>query len=105
LLVVCGRHKLNLVCQGIFLSFHFATWITSLEYTTVASSVVLVSTTPLWVALLSPVFLHERPGRWVVIGMVVALVGGILVGLSEACSIEAGGIVCSQSAVASGSRY
>ena len=44
---------------GLFLSVHFATWITSLEYTTVVSSVVLVSTGPLWVALLSPIFLKE----------------------------------------------
>ena len=39
--------------SGIFLAIHFATWISSLEYTSVASSVVLVSTGPLWVALLS----------------------------------------------------
>jgi drug/metabolite transporter (DMT)-like permease len=87
-----------IVLSGIFLSFHFATWITSLEYTTVASSVVLVSTTPLWVALLSPIFLHERPTIWVVIGMVVALIGGLLVGLSEACSLAGGGLVCPSAA-------
>src|SRR5690242_15237952 len=40
--------------SGIFLAIHFATWISSLEYTSVASSVVFVATGPLWVALLSP---------------------------------------------------
>jgi len=44
--------------SGTFLAVHFASWITSLEYTSVASSVVLVSTTPLWVALLSPLVLR-----------------------------------------------
>jgi drug/metabolite transporter (DMT)-like permease len=91
------RNQVGLiVLSGIFLSFHFATWISSLEFTTVASSVVLVSTTPLWVALLSPVFLRERPSRWVAVGMVVALVGGVLVGLSEACEIQAGAFSCPQ---------
>ena len=48
--------KYNLaVLSGLFLAVHFATWISSLEYTSVASSVVFVSTSPLWVALLAPV--------------------------------------------------
>lgn len=80
--------------SGVFLAFHFATWISSLEYTTVASSVVLVSTTPLWVALFSPIVLHEKPGRLVVIGMLIALAGGTLVGLSDACHLGAQGFAC-----------
>jgi drug/metabolite transporter (DMT)-like permease len=79
---------------GIFLALHFATWITSLEYTSVASSVVLVSTSPLWVALLSPLVLRERPSRLVIFGMVVALIGGTLVGFSEACSVTSRGLIC-----------
>lgn len=71
--------------SGLFLSIHFATWITSLEYTTIASSVVLVSTGPLWVALLAPVFLREPLTRPVLIGMALALVGGILIGASDSC--------------------
>jgi drug/metabolite transporter (DMT)-like permease len=83
-----------IVLSGVFLAFHFASWITSLEYTTVASSVVLVSTTPLWVALLSPLVLRERPTRMVVVGMVIALLGGTLVGISEACSLSTSGLTC-----------
>jgi drug/metabolite transporter (DMT)-like permease len=45
------RWRLVLISGG-FLAVHFATWISSLAYTSVASSVVLVATTPLWVALL-----------------------------------------------------
>ncbi len=88
------RQILLVLLSGIFLAFHFATWISSLEYTTVASSVVLVSTTPLWVAILSPVVLHERPTKMVAVGMVIALLGGALVGLSESCSLEVNGLVC-----------
>jgi len=75
---------------GIFLAVHFATWISSLEYTSVASSVVFVSTGPLWVALLSPVLLHERLTRAIMIGLTVAVLGGIIVGVSDACTWEAG---------------
>lgn len=80
--------------SGAFLALHFATWISSLAHTTVASSVVLVSTTPLWVALFSPIFLRERPTRGIVVGMFVALMGGSLVGISEACQFQAGRLVC-----------
>lgn len=79
--------------SGFFLALHFATWISSLEYTSVASSVVLVTTTPLWVALLSPLLLREINGKTVVIGMVLALAGGIVVSLSDSCTWQAG-LVC-----------
>jgi len=80
--------------SGVVLAVHFATWISSLEFTTVASSAVLVSTTPLWVALLSPIFLKERVRRIVVIGMLVALTGGMLVGFSDTCTLAAGKLTC-----------
>ena len=80
--------------SGLFLALHFATWITSLEYTTVASSVVLVSTTPLWVALLSPFTIKEPISKWVGMGMLLALLGGALVGFSDACVWEAGKLMC-----------
>ncbi len=79
--------------SGFFLALHFATWISSLEYTTVASSVVLVTTTPLWVALLSPLVLKEPITRPVVIGMLLALVGGSIVGISDTCTIQ-NGLTC-----------
>jgi drug/metabolite transporter (DMT)-like permease len=79
---------------GLFLALHFATWISSLEYTSVASSAVLVSTTPLWVALLSPFFLKEPVSRPVIWGMILALFGGALIGLSGTCKWTSGGIVC-----------
>jgi len=73
------------IVSGIFLAIHFATWITSLEYTSVASSVVFVATGPLWVAILSPMLLNERLSRIAVIGLILALVGGTVIGLSDAC--------------------
>ena len=83
------------IFAGLFLGVHFATWISSLEYTTVASSVVFVSTGPLWVALLSPFFLNERISRAAVAGLCVAILGGIIIGLSDACSWH-NGLHCPQ---------
>jgi drug/metabolite transporter (DMT)-like permease len=81
------------VLSGIFLAAHFATWISSLEYTTVASSVVFVSTGPLWVALFSPMLLDERLTRAAVFGLIVAILGGSIIGLSDACAWQ-GGLHC-----------
>jgi drug/metabolite transporter (DMT)-like permease len=88
------REHLLIGLSGLFLALHFASWISSLEYTSVASSVVLVTTTPLWVALLSPLVLGERLTRRAVAGLLLALAGGILIGLSDACRMEAGALVC-----------
>lgn len=85
------RNQVTLgVVSGLFLAVHFATWISSLEYTTVASSVVFVSTGPLWVALLSPMLLNEKLTRAAIVGLALALLGGTIVGLSDACVIQNG---------------
>jgi len=89
------RRELGLaLLSGFFLSLHFATWITSLEFTTVASSVVLVSTSPLWVALLAPLTIKEPLSRLTLIGMGLALVGGSVVGISDTCAWSGGGLNC-----------
>jgi len=78
-----AREILPVVLSGVFLALHFATWITSLEHTTVTSSVVLVTTTPLWVGLLAPLVLRERLTRRLALGILLALAGGVVVGLSD----------------------
>lgn len=83
------------ILSGVFLALHFATWISSLEYTTVASSVVFVSTGPMWVALLSPVLLKENLARTALVGLGLALLGGTIIGLSDACAWTANGLACS----------
>lgn len=69
--------------SGFLLAIHFASWITSLEFTTVLISVVFVATGPLWVALLEMIFLRTRLGRWVIIGLLGAFVGGMMIGLAS----------------------
>jgi drug/metabolite transporter (DMT)-like permease len=69
--------------SGAFLAGHFWSWIASLDYTTVASSVVLVNTQPIFVALLSIAFLGERPSRRQWAGIGVAVVGAAVIGWGD----------------------
>jgi len=80
-----GKDLFLILLSGLFLALHFAFWITSLEFTSVASSVVLVTTIPLWVALFSPIFLKEKLSRLALFGMCIAFLGGIIIGLSDTC--------------------
>ena len=72
------------VCAGLLLGLHFATWISSLSYTTVAASTSLGTTTPIWVALSSWVFLGLAPPFSAMLGMLVAVLGGALIGFGGA---------------------
>ena len=85
---------IKIIGAGFILAVHFATWISSFEYTSVASSVVMVTTTPIWVALFSPIFLKENPGKMTIIGLAVAIIGGVVVSLSNECSFTVGGVTC-----------
>ncbi len=85
------RHRLRVAVTdamwsavaGVLLALHFVTWFRSLETTTVASSVVLVSASPLFVALLAPLILGERITRRTVAGIVVAIAGAAVVALAR----------------------
>ncbi|MCA1993932.1 MAG: DMT family transporter, partial [Coleofasciculus sp. S288] len=75
---------------GICLSLHFATWITSLSFTSIAASTTLVTTNPVWVALLSWLWFKEKLTKLTVIGIGVALLGGVLISLGDAGTVTAG---------------
>lgn len=66
---------------GICLSLHFATWITSLAFTSIAAASTLVSSTPIWVALLAWLWLREKLSPITLVGVGVALAGGIIIAL------------------------
>lgn len=69
---------------GLCLALHFATWITSLNYTSVATSVVLVNTNPLWVGLLTPLISRDRLHRLTIYGIGLSIMGGVLIGFGDA---------------------
>ena len=70
-----------IVISGAFLAIHFITWITSLELTSVLISVVLVSTAPLWIAILEQFFLNIHLSRTVLFSLLMAITGGIIISL------------------------
>jgi drug/metabolite transporter (DMT)-like permease len=71
------------VGAGVLLALHFWSWIASIQFTTVASSVVLVSTQPLFVALLSVLYLREHPRRGEWVGMGIAVAGAAWIGWGD----------------------
>ena len=71
------------VLSGIFLAIHFATWIASLKYTSVARSVILVSTNPLFVSVLGWMFLKEKLKPLVSVGILLSIVGTIIMSLGK----------------------
>ncbi len=72
-----------LAFSGLLLSLHFVLWITSLKYTSVASSVVLVTTHPIFVGIGSWFFLKERPGLNLLIGIGFSVGGSALIGFGD----------------------
>lgn len=76
--------------SGVVLALHFATWITSLSYTSIAASTTIVTTNPVWVALFSWLWFQEKPSRKSLIGIAIALIGGAIVGLGDISSSNAG---------------
>lgn len=68
---------------GLFLALHFASWIVSLKYTSVASSVALVTTNPIWVGLAAWLILGEPPSRRTIGGIVLAVAGSALILVSD----------------------
>src|SRR2546430_2779132 len=70
---------------GAILATHFALWISSLkvEGESIASSVVLVTSHPLMVGLLSHYVLRERLNRWMAVGIVLGFAGVVSIALAD----------------------
>ncbi|UCG22125.1 MAG: DMT family transporter [Deltaproteobacteria bacterium] len=71
------------ILSGLFLALHFTAWISSLTYTSVANSVVLVNTNPLWVGILTPVISKDRLTLMTKIGIFTSVIGGVIIGAGD----------------------
>lgn len=80
---ISRRQWMTLAGVGLLLGGHMAAWISSLEYTSVASSVVLVTSHPLLVSWLSSRYLGEETTRRAYLGIIVALTGISIMALSD----------------------
>lgn len=99
--IVLLKHRANLATlnrrdmllafgAGVFLALHFISWVTSLEYTSILISVVFVTSGPLWVAILEVIFFRAKLPKLVIIGLAVAIFGGIFIGFAGALSDTSG---------------
>ncbi|MEN2769220.1 DMT family transporter [Ornithinibacillus xuwenensis] len=73
------RDWLLSIFAGVFLAFHFILWFESLNYTSVASSVVLVTLQPIFAFLGTYLFFKERFTPGAIISMVIALFGSVII--------------------------
>lgn len=87
------RETIALFLSGFFLYIHFYAWITSLFYTTVATSVIIVDSSPIFVAILSYVTLKERLTSRSLTGIVLSIGGAVLIGLNSPVKENVTGIV------------
>jgi drug/metabolite transporter (DMT)-like permease len=73
--MITQKEYIIMILIGIILALHFTFWVTSLRYTSVASSVILVTAHPVLVAPLSYVFLQEKISKINIIGIIISLCG------------------------------
>ncbi len=79
-----NRRDFSLACgAGLLLALHFATWITSLSYTSIASSTVLVNMHPLFAIAGGYLFFQEKSSARGMIGAAMALAGSIVIGFGD----------------------
>jgi drug/metabolite transporter (DMT)-like permease len=78
------------IAAGVGLAAHFAFWISSLSFTSVASSTAIVTTNPIWLSLFAWIVWKQVPSRAVMIGIAVSFVGGLLVALGDSAGSASG---------------
>ena len=100
-----GRTKWGLaVLSGMLLGLHFATWTSSLAFTSITSSTVLVATAPLWVGLASPFLLNEPLSRGLKQGIGLAMLGTVVVSMGAVVGLENGRFVINLGGTADGNQ-
>lgn len=72
-----------ILLAGIFLGLHMWAWILSLQETSIASSVIVVSVNPVFTLILSSIFLKERINRLALLGLILAVLGIVWVGFGD----------------------
>lgn len=87
-----GRAGATAALAGIFLALHFASWIASLERITIAESTVLVSLTPLWVALFDAASGRGVPGRALLAAIGLCLAGTAILAFEGARRVDGDGL-------------
>lgn len=83
MLQLSRRELWGIFIAGILLGTHFYIFFEAIRLTTVASATVFVSLSPIFLGILGLLFLKERLSRYVIIGIVFAVIGGIMIGYGD----------------------
>ncbi|ABE58106.1 DMT family transporter [Chromohalobacter israelensis] len=83
LLKIDGKRLAYCAVAGFLLGLHFITWFSSLDYTSVASSVTLATMQPLFAFIIGYFLYHERLNRGAALGAMVSVLGGIIIGWGD----------------------
>lgn len=78
------------VAGGLLLGLHFGTWLPSLAFTSIAASTTIVTTAPVWVVLMVWATQGVRPSGLTLVGIAVAIGGGVLVALGDVSGLGSG---------------
>jgi drug/metabolite transporter (DMT)-like permease len=79
--------------SGIFLALHFASWIQSIQMTTIANSTILVSCSPVFVAGINYFLFKEKITGKMIASIVLSLMGTVLIGAGSSQGNETGMMV------------
>lgn len=77
--ILTPKQTVMLLISGLVLGLHFAVWVTSLFFTTISNSTIIVATQPIWVMLIEAVILKQKAPSRSVIGIVVAVFGMVII--------------------------
>lgn len=80
------RDYFYILLAGIFLALHFGFWITSLDYTSIPSSVLFTNLQVIFVLLFSIFILKEKVNAWVSGGILLAILGSAMIGGGDLAS-------------------
>ncbi len=79
LAAISRRDLALMVLGGFFLAFHLISWITSLKYTSVANSVALVTTNPVFVGIFSVFVFKRKLDKEIIAGIILSVLGSFLI--------------------------
>ncbi len=79
---ISRRDLLTTMFAGMWMATHFFLWVSSLEHVGVMIATVLVTSSPLWTALLEVTFLKARLTRVLMFGLTAVIIGNVFIGLA-----------------------
>lgn len=67
---------------GLWMALHFVLWVYSLEFVGVLIATVLVTSSPIWTALIEVTFMKAHLTRMVILGLIAVIAGNIVIALA-----------------------